>query len=503
MGYLIGIDIGTSAVKVIVMDHDDIIAGTARSGYDISRPVDGYAKQHPETWWKAVIGSVGEVLVRSGIRNSDIDCIGLSGQMHGMVPVDSKRHCVRPAIIWCDKRTEEQVRKVYCRIGEEDFRKITLNPLSTGFQLVSLLWVKEHEPDIYDRIYKVILPKDFIKMKLTSGIGTDYTDASATMTFDTALLKWSELLIEKLELDIKKYPVCSYSHEIAGYVTDEAAFETGLKAGTPVVCGGGDQQMQAVGNGMVQPGTICANIGTGGQISTLSDRPLYDEKGRIHTFCHAVPGMWVIMGASLCSGLSLSWLRENILCGTDYEKIDSEAARTGPGSGGLVFLPYLLGERTPHMDPHAKGMFFGITLKHTWSHIARAVMEGVAFSLRDSLEIFRDMGITPDKIIASGGGAKSALWAQIQADIFKSEIYISKFDEQACLGAAITAGVGISVYGSIQEGCRQTVRFRDERYHPESNNFKAYDMNYDIYKELYINNKGLFKKTDLHQGANN
>lgn len=498
MSYLMGIDLGTSSVKTLIIDLEGTIKGIGQEDYRFDIPCEGYAEQHPETWWKATVNTIREALRMSGIPAGEIKCIGFSGQMHGMVLIDKNLNVVRPAIIWCDQRSKQQVEEIYEKVGRDELGRITLNPVATGFQTPSLLWVKQNEPENYANTFKVLLPKDYIRLKLTGEIGTDITDASSTLAFETGEGKWSEELLRILGLDVEKYPLCKMPFEIAGTVTQEAARETDLKPGTKVVFGGGDQPMQAVGNGIVSPGTVSSTIGTGSIIFTPSDKPLYDKQLRMHTFSNAVPKMWSIMGATLCGGLSLRWLKDNIIRSKDYKSIDANAEIIPAGSEGLLFLPYLGGERTPHMDPYARGIFFGMTYKHTHGHMARAVMEGVAFALRDSLEIFRNLGIKTNKVIASGGGAKSPLWLQIQADIFNQEVYTTKMTEQACTGAAIMAGVGSGCYSTVQEACGQIVKHNSEPVVPDHNNAKIYDYYFDIYKELYERNKDLFRKMTIN-----
>ena len=494
MAYLMGIDLGTSSVKTIIIDIDSNVKAMAQEEYSIEIPYEGYAEQRPEIWWKATVNTIKEALAKSGIKSSEIKGIGLSGQMHGMVLIDKNLKVIRPAIIWCDQRSKSEVDAIYKKIGRDKLGRLTLNPVATGFQISSLLWVKYNEYQNYNNTYKVLLPKDYIRLRLTNEIGTDITDASSTLAFDTSNRKWSEYIIKALELDIDKYPGCYNPFDLAGVVTREASQETGLACGTPVVFGGGDQPMQAVGNGVIYPGIVSSTIGTGGQVFTVIDKPLYDDELRTHTFCNAIPGTWNIMGASLCSGLSLRWLRDNILNGLDYHIIDEMASNILPGSEGLIFLPYLTGERTPHMDPYAKGIFFGLSLKHTNAHMIRAVLEGVTFSLRDSLEIFKQMGIKMDRLVASGGGARSSLWLQIQADVFGVEVYRSKATEHACMGAAIMAGVGTGVYASVQEACEHIVKYHQEPVLPNSKNMEIYNYYYGIYKEIYPRNKDLFKR---------
>lgn len=494
MSYLMGIDLGTSSVKTLIVDPDGNIKGSGQEDYVFDIPYEGYAEQDPEVWWKATVSTIKNALSSSGIQAGEVACIGFSGQMHGMVLIDKALQVVRPAVIWCDQRSKKQVEEIYERVGRSELGRLTLNPVATGFQTPSLMWVKEHEPENYERTYKVLLPKDYIRLRLTGEIGTDITDASSTLAFETANGKWSEKLLKILGLDIEKYPVCKRPFDIAGTVTSLAAGETNLKPGTKVVFGGGDQPMQAVGNGIVSSGTVSSTIGTGSIIFTASDKPIYDKKLRMHTFSNAVPDVWSVMGATLCGGLSLRWLKDNITKNTDYKSIDKIAGILPPGSGGLIFLPYLGGERTPHMDPYARGIFFGLTLNHSQGNMARAVMEGVVFALRDSLEIFRALGIASNKVIASGGGAKSPLWLKIQADIFNQEVYTTQMTEQACTGAAIMAGVGCGEYSSVQEACSQVVKHNNVPVLPDPENVKIYDHYYQIYKELYERNKDLYRR---------
>ncbi|MBP1994233.1 xylulokinase [Paenibacillus eucommiae] len=382
--------------------------------------------------------------------------------MHGMVLIDHNHEVIRPAIIWSDQRTVSEVEEVYRLLGKDRLGEITLNPISTGFQTASLLWIKNNERGYYERIFKVLSPKDYIRMQLTGTIGTEITDASATLAFDTTNRQWSELLLSRVGLDSAMYPEVSNPFDIAGEITSEASQETGLAPGTPVAFGGGDQSMQAVGNGIVQPGQVSLTIGTGGQVFSVIEKPYYDPQLRTHTFCNAIPGTWNIMGASL--------------------------------SAGLVFLPYLSGERTPHMDPSARGTFLGLALKHDKAHLLRSVMEGVVFALKDSAAIFQELGIHMDMFIASGGGARSQVWMQIQADIMNREIYKSDQSEQACLGAAIMAGVGVKRYTSVFEACSVLIKFNDQPVTPIAENVRIYEEVYGIYRDAYQQNKELFQR---------
>lgn len=494
MSYLMGIDLGTSSVKTIIMNEYGVIKSTAHCSYDISIPEKDHAEQDPENWWSATVKTIQMALKEANIQSNEIKGIGFSGQMHGMVLIDKNYNVIRPAIIWSDQRTKIEVNEINKRIGKDYIGKVTLNSLSTGFQTPSLLWIKNYEPDSYNKIYKVLLPKDYIRLRLTGECGTDVTDASATLAFDTRHRVWSNDLILKLGLNIDIYPIVKNSLDIAGEVTSKAAKETGLHKGTLVVYGGGDQPMQSIGNGIVNPGQISLTIGTGGVVYSVTSEPKYDDELRTHTFCNAVPGTWNIMGANLAAGLSLSWLNKNILSNLSYKEINTFAANVSPGSEGLIFLPYLIGERTPHMDAAARGTFLGLTLKHNRANLIRSVMEGVVFSFRDTIEIFKTLNVRMDKFIASGGGARSDIWLNIQANILNQEIYKVNQPEQACVGAAIVAGVGVGLYKSIDEACKNIIKFNDEPVAPNPKTVQIYNETYELFKEAYQQNKEIFHK---------
>ncbi|MED1203038.1 xylulokinase [Heyndrickxia acidicola] len=491
MNYLIGIDLGTSSVKAILMDREGNILSQAQKSYQIDVPEIGYAEQSPELWWSSTKNVLKKILEQN-IDPSRIGGIGFSGQMHGLVMVGKRGESVRPAIIWSDQRSKSQVERINRLIQEEKAAGKMLNSVSTGFAVASLLWVKENEPESYGKTDKVLLPKDYIRFRLTGKLAVEATDASSTLAFNVAERKWAECLIDTLDLKKELFPPCFEPFDIAGEVTERAARETGLPEGIPVVFGGGDQFMHAVGNGLVYPGMVSSNIGTGGQIAAMTDQPLYDSKLRTNTFCHVKPNTWNIQGSSLNSGLSLEWLKTNILKEKDFGTMEAMAAGVPPGSDGLIFLPYLTGERTPHLNPNAKGIFFGLAFGHRSEHLVRAVMEGVAFSLKDSLEIMESLGIKADKVMASGGGAKSRLWLQIQADVYNKPIYTTKTREEASLGAAITAGVGIGLYPSVEEACEKVIHTHAEIIEPIKKNSSLYAERYEVFKELYRRNKDLF-----------
>ena len=494
MGYLLGIDLGTSSVKVLLTDLAGKTIAFSQVGYEISIPKSGWAEQDPEMWWSATVEALRETLHKSGAETEKILGIGFSGQMHGLVTMDKEFKAIRPAIIWADQRTKSQIDEIYNTVGKNEIVRLTLNPLATGFLISSLLWMKQNEQDNFNKIYKVILPKDYIRYKLTGKIGTDTTDASATLAFNTCEKKWSEEIISRLDLDMNIFPEIGEPYHIAGEVEQKAALETGLNVGTPVVFGGADQPMQAVGNGIIEPGFISSNIGTASQVSTPVDKPLFDEKLRTNTFCHALSNLWNIQGSSLNGGIALKWLKDKVLSVDDYKTINEEAMSVKAVSDGLIFLPYLSGERTPHFDPYARGVFFGLTLNHERKHMIRAVMEGVVYSLRDSLEIFKSLNIDVKKVIASGGGTKSKVWLQLQADIFNSPVYTTNGEEQACLGAAIMAGIGVGAYKTVHEACSNIIKLNDDVTLPIKENVEIYNQYYEVFKEIYYQNKDLFRK---------
>lgn len=492
MAYLMGIDLGTSSVKSIIMDLDGNVIGVGKDDYGVMTPDIGYAEQDAEVLWEAAVRSIKKALSDSSIDPSDIKGIGLSGQMHGLVPLDKQLKPVRPVIIWADQRSKQQIDNIYNIVGIKEFREVTLNSLSTGFFICSLMWIRDNEPQNYGNIYKAVLPKDYIRFKLCGELATDVSDASATLAFNTAKRCWACDIIEKLGLDTGLFPKYGESYQIAGEITEECAEKTGLRRKTPVVCGGGDTIMHSVGNGIIKPGIVSANIGTAGQISTAVDTPLYDSQFRLNTFCHAGNNLWIVLGGHLNGGITLKWLRENYFPNMSLQQFDAIADEIPPGCEGEIFLPYLSGERTPYQDPSARGILFGLTLRHGYKHMIRAAMEGVIMGLRLSLEIFRELSIPIEKIVASGGGAKSKVWLQMQADIFDAGIHTVSGEEEACTGAAIVAGVGAGIYKSIEDACSFIVKYNPEVTYPNRENVKIYNEVFDKFKLLYSNNRTLF-----------
>lgn len=485
MRTLLGIDLGTQSVKAILLREDGQVFGSGSGKYPILSPLVGYAEQDPSSWWQAVTDTVKNLLGRTGVDPREIAAVGLSGQMHGMVPLGEAGEVIRPAIIWCDQRAREYVDLVYQKMGKDAFSRITLNPLSPGFQLATLLWMRDHEPENYKRLVTVILPKDYIRYRLTGSIGSEITDASSTLVLDTLTGRWSKEIIETLGLDASYFPELSEPLTIVGGLTFQAAVETGLISGTPVIAGGSDQPMQAIGNGLITPGTVSVTTGTGGQLFTVVERPMYNPALNTHTFCNVLPGTWYVMAATLSAGLSLSWFTSSIAHVQEFDTLTAEAATVVPGSEGLFFLPYLAGERAPHFDSEARALFYGLTLRHSRAHMTRAIMEGVAYSFRDCLSIMENLGIRTDRIIASGGGARSPLWMQIQSDILDREIRTTGVTEQASFGAALSAGVGVGMYSDIAAACTRLLHSEETVIHPNPKHSKVYDKCYPIYRELY------------------
>jgi len=494
MSYLLGIDIGTSGTKTCLFDESGNTIANAVAEYPLYQPEIGWAEQDPEDWWNAVCITIKEVINKSGITADEIKGVGLSGQMHGAVLLDKNNNVLRRAIIWCDQRSSAECDQITDIIGKERLIQITANPALTGFTASKVMWVKNNEPHIYEKINKILLPKDYIRFRLTGEYATEVSDASGMQYMDIPNRKWSLEVLEKLEVEREWLGELYESQEISGEVTEEAASLTGLKKGTPVAGGGGDQAAGAVGNGIVREGVVSSTIGTSGVVFAFSDKVIIDPLGRVHTFCHAVPGAWHVMGVTQAAGLSLKWFRDNFcieekrtaeLMQVDpYFLMDQEAEKVSPGSEGLIYLPYLMGERTPHLDPFARGVFFGLSAKHEKSHMLRAIMEGVVYSLRDCIDIIRDMGIETKEVRASGGGGRSRLWRQMQADVFGTDIYTINSSEGPALGVALLAGVGTGVYKDIREACDTVIKVKTKQ-EANADLQRKYNEYYKIYKQLY------------------
>ena len=506
MQYLLGTDIGTSGTKTVLFDTlGNTIASDLRE-YPMYQPHSGWAEQDPEDWWRAVYTTINNVILKSGIASSDIKGIGLSGQMHGAVLLDKDNKVLRKAIIWCDQRTSRECDQITSAIGKERLISITANPALTGFTASKILWVRNNEPEVFEKVRKILLPKDYIRLMLTGEFATEVSDASGMQLMDIPARKWSGEVLEKLELDKGMLAEMYESQEISGKISIHAAGLTGLKEGTPVAGGAGDQAAGAVGNGIVKPGVISSTIGTSGVVFAYMDKVSIDPKGRVHTFCHAVPNTWHIMGVTQGAGLSLKWYRDNFcieekrtaeLMGIDpYVLMDKEAEKTAAGSEGLIYLPYLMGERTPHLDPNARGVFFGISARHEKPAFIRAIMEGVVYSLKDCLEIIKEMGVDITEVRASGGGGKSPLWRQMQADAFGTGITTINSSEGPALGVALLAGVGTGIYGSVAQACDAVISVKSRQTANMELN-SVYEKYYRLYGGIYSSLKANF--SDLNK----
>lgn len=492
MRYFMGIDLGTSSVKALIVDEQGGIAGVAQCGYDIRKSRIEYAEQDIEALWAATRQVIAGAIADAGVGAEAIAGIGYSGQMHGLVTVDAAGAPVRDAIIWADQRSADAIEEIYRAIPREEYLATSLNALSTGFLIASLVWLRKHELDSYRRIARVMLPKDYIRWKMCGEYGTDASDASSAAIFDTAKRDWAWDFIDRLDIPRSFFPPCHEAFEIAGHVSAACAAETGLRAGTPIVYGGGDTPMQAVGNGLIAPGTLTANIGTACQLAAVLDAPKHDALYRTNTFCHICDRTWMLMGAHLSGGVALKWLRDQVLNMKSYDEMTALAATAPAGSEGLLFLPYLSGERTPCNDPNAKGVWLGLTLRHGRAHMIRSVMEGIVLGLKNSLEIFEGQGVRYERIVASGGGARGRLFLEIQADVFGREIYVNASSEQACTGAAMTAAVGVGAYRDFAQAGAAMVRYRPEAVEPNMANHALYLERFEAYRQIYDHNRSLF-----------
>ena len=488
--YVLGIDVGTGGTRALILDERGRVVSSATEEHEpFASPQIGWAEQRPEDWWRACGIAVRKALAEANLKGDRIGCVGFSGQMHGAVMLDEKDQVVRPALIWCDVRTEKQCQDFTRQVGKESLIKLTCNPALPNFTLTKFLWVQENEPENWQRVHSVMLPKDYVRFRLTRIRATDMADASGTLLLDVAKRRWSNDILEAAAIDASLLPSLHESPDVCAEVSAEGAGVKGLKAGTPVVAGAGDQAAGATGMGIVIPGAVSATIGTSGVVFAATDRPALDPKGRLHTFCHAIPGRWHVMGVTQAAGLSLRWFRDCFGAGEDdgrdpYERLTSDAAGIAPGADGVLWTPYLMGERTPHLDPNARGALIGLTASHTKAHIIRAILEGVAFSLRDSFTLFAEMGVPVKIIRLGGGGARSSLWRQIQADVYGHEVEIVEAEEGAAYGAAILAGVGVKMWNSVDEACSTVVRVA-ERVIPKPEVVKRMSMGYAAYRRIY------------------
>ena len=506
MTVLLGIDIGTSGTKTLAIRADGTLLGSASAEYPCSTPEPLWSEQNPDDWWRAVVETVRRVLAENEITPSEVKGIGLSGQMHGSVFLDAQNRVIRPAILWNDQRTAQECREIEDAVGGRDaLIKLVANPALTGFTAPKILWLRNHEPENYAKLAKILLPKDEIRRRLTGQFATEVSDASGMLLLDVANRRWSKPLLSALGIEESLLAEVFESEEVTGKLTSEAAETLGLTTDCVVVGGAGDCAAGAVGNGIVETGVLSTSLGTSGVAFVHSDEVKIDPAGRVHTFCHAVRGKWHMMGVNLASGGSLQWFR-NALCAelTEraksenrdvYDLLTEEARLTPAGAEGLLFLPYLSGERTPHADPFARGAFVGLTTRHTRGHLVRAILEGVTFSLRDSLEIFRELAVPIGEIRATGGGAKSRFWRQMQSDVFRQRVVTTTSQEGPAFGVALLAAVGCGEYDGIAEACRATIAPVDSLT-PNDAAAKEYDRLFPIYQNLYRD-----LKTDFHKLA--
>lgn len=499
MSYLLGIDLGTSSCKALLMDPSGRKISTGTAGYSIETPRPSWAEQDPAAWWSAVQCSVRCALKEGGVAPQDVAAIGLSGQMHGIVLLDERLRVLRPAIIWADGRSAAECGEMEQALGGPLLRDVACNKPSTGFSASKVLWVKEHEPRTFEQVRYILFPKDFVRLQMTGNIQSEPSDASGSLLFDVPHRRWSCEILASIGVDPGLLPEIVESTCVVGGLTQDAADALGLRLGTPVVAGAGDQAAAAVGNGLADGCETMVAIGTGGQIITCISSPVRDEHLRVHTLCHALPGKWYIMGAIQSAGLALDWFRKASGSTLSFGELCSEASTVGPGAQGLMFLPHLTGERSPYMDPMSRGAFVGLTLQHGRAHLVRAVLEGVTFALRQSLEIMQEIGIATREVIASASGGTNDTWRSILGDVLKVPTRVNGLEPASAYGAAFLAGLGVGYYSSFDD-VRSIVRpKRSPRLLPDPANFEVYDRCFDLfcrlYPALYDINRGLSRLT--------
>ncbi|MDR0570980.1 MAG: xylulokinase [Clostridiales Family XIII bacterium] len=503
MRYLIGIDLGTSGVKAAIFDEKGFCVSSSTVEYPLYQPQNGWAEQKPDEWWEAVASALRGIMGKSGAQPQDVAGIGLSGQMHGLVMLDEAGRPLRDSILWCDGRTARECAEITEAIGAKRLIEITANPALAGFTAGKILWVRRHEPDVYSACRHILLPKDYIRYKLCGVFATEVSDASGMNLLDVPKRDWSDEVLEKLGIDAEWLPKMHESCEITGYVTPEAAALTGLAPGIPVVGGAGDNAAAAVGTGVVESGKAFTTIGTSGVIFAHADEVAIDPAGRVHTFCSAVPGAWTVMSCTLAAGGSLKWLRDNFygaemkaaaeMDADPYTLMTKQAELSPIGSNRLIFLPYLMGERSPILDPDARGVFFGLSGMHMRRDMLRAVMEGVVYSLRECLDVFKEMGVGFREMLATGGGSRSVFWRRMMADVYNCPVVTLKNEEGPALGAAILAGVGTGVYESLPKACAALIE-TEGRLEPDPVSGAAYEPYYVLYKDVYSSLREQFKK---------
>src|SRR3990170_2359885 len=496
MTMLLGIDIGTTGAKTLLCDENGKVLATATAEYPLHTPFPLWSEQNPADWWRGARESIRAVIAQAGVDGRTVAGMGLTGQMHGAVFLDHKGEVIRPALLWNDQRTAAECEEITKRVGAARLIELAGNPALTGFQAPKILWLRNHEPENYARLAQVLLPKDYIRFRLTGERATDASDAAGTLLLDLRQRDYSDTILDKLEIRREWLPRVVEGPDVTGSLLPEVAAELGLPAGLPVIAGGGDNAAAAVGTGVVRAGVVSSSIGTSGVLFAHSDSIALDPQGRLHTFCHAVPQKYHMMAVTLSAGGAFRWLRDvlefrhadfgmrNADLRFPYDQLTAMAAAVPPGAEGLLFLPYLTGERTPHLDPLARGAFVGLTARHTTAHLIRAVMEGVVYSLRDGLEIMRGLNVPIEQIRATGGGARSALWRQMQADIYGAEVVTLSAEEGPAYGAALLAGVGMGQFASVADAVDQCVSIAG-RTPSDPTTQPRYEKAYVIYCELY------------------
>jgi xylulokinase len=486
--HLLGLDIGTSGAKALLCDAGGRVLATATAEYPLSSPRPLWSEQDPADWWRGAREAVAAVLREAGVSGAQVAALGLTGQMHGATFLDARDEVVRPALLWNDQRTAAECAEITERVGAARLIEVAGNPALTGFQAPKILWLRNHEPERYARVARVLLPKDYIRLKLTGVAAADASDAAGTLLLDLRARGWSDEILRALDIPRAWLPDVVEGPDVTGGLLPEVAAALGLPAGLPVVAGGGDNAAAAVGTGVVRAGVVSSSIGTSGVLFAHSDEVALDPQGRLHTFCHAVPGRYHLMAVTLAAGGSLQWLRNTLralgLPNLSYDDLAALAAAAPVGAEGLVFLPYLSGERTPHLDPLARGAFVGLTARHTAGHMARAVMEGVVYALRDGLEIMRGLGVPLDEIRATGGGGKSPLWRQLQADIYGAPVATLAAEEGPAYGAALLAGVGAGVFADVADAVARCVAVTSVTA-PDPAAQERHQAVYAIYTGLY------------------
>lgn len=502
MKYVLGIDLGTSGTKTVLFDQEGRGVCSATVEYPMAQPQNGWAEQDPADWWNAAVSTIRSVLEKSGVDKKDVVSLGISGQMHGLVMLDKDGNVLRPSIIWCDQRTQAECDEIHEKVGKEKLISITANPALTGFTLSKIMWVRKHEPQIYAKCRHILLPKDYVRYMLTGDYATEVSDASGMQVLDVPNRRWSSELLGILDIDEAMLAKVYESPEVTGHISSEAAALTGLSVDTLVVGGAGDNAAAAVGTGVVEDGRAFTTIGTSGVVFAHTSKLAIDPLGRVHTFCCAVPGAWHVMGVTQAAGLSLKWYRDTFcqaekdaaaMMGCDpYDLMNQEAAQSPIGANKLIYAPYLMGERTPHLDADCRGMFFGLSAMHTRRDLLRAVMEGVTYALKDCLSVLEGMGATPETMLACGGGGKSPLWRQMLADVFGLPVATTVNTEGPALGVAILAGVGAGLYPSVEAACNAMIK-QNPAQMPIAENQPQYAKVYEVYKKLYPANKELFK----------